>query len=423
MAETDGRRPSSPHHRWNYAAFAIEMGCSMVALAFADVNSVLPAFAGRLTSSKPLIGLTSTIFYGGWYLPQLLVGRLIAGRVRQKPYMVAALAGRAAFWVLGLVLWFQPGTYPTRALTLLYACLAVWILSDSVASLSEADIMARSVPLDRRGSMMGLGQFLGGLGGIGAGALVAIILTAPALAFPTNYALLFILTGVWFVPGTILLASIRENPAMAESTARDPQSQTHWLRVIARDRTFRRFVACRVLFGAGSMAVPYYIGHAQQVLLLPDAMIGTMVMAQVIASTAVSLGMGFISDRWGPKRVINIGSCAAIAAPLFALALHLSGQPSLAWTYPAVFVALGIAGSSVWAGFFNYLISSAPDGIRTTYVGLGNTIAGLITVMPLAGGWLLQSSSYTALFAITAVLVSGGFLLSFRLPQIIPSRP
>jgi MFS family permease len=410
-------------YRWNYWAFALEMGCSLTGLAFASVNSVLPAFAGQLTSSQPLIGLTSTIFYGGWYLPQLFVGRLIAGRARQKPTMIASLSGRAAFWVLGLALWLRPGMRPNGALGLFYACLTAWILTDAVASLTVADVMARSVPLERRGSMMGLGQFLGGLGGIGAGALVGTIVASPGLAFPTNYALLFILTGVWFVPATILLVSVRERPAVIEGGADEGQAEGHWMRVISSDRGFRRYTACRVLYGIGSMAAPFYVGHAQRVLGLPEASIGTMVMAQVLATTAVSLGMGFISDRWGPRRVITIGTGAAVAAPLLALGLHLSGRPELAWAYPVVFVALGVAGSAVWSGFFNYLISSAPDGIRTTYVGLGNTIAGLVTLAPVVGGWLLEASSYTVLFAVTAAVVSAGFVLSFRLRRIAPEKP
>jgi len=416
---TDSRQQEgSAPYRWNYWAFAIEMGSSLTAFAFANASSVLPAFAAQLTSSQPLIGLTNTIFYGGYYLPQLLVGRLISGRVRLKRIMVASLAGRAAFWILGLGLWLLPEMRPAGALSLFFTCLTVWILTDSVAGVAAADIMARSVPRDRRGSMLGLGQFLGGVGGIGAGALVGIILAAPIVPFPSNYALLFILTGLMFVPGTILLASLHERPAVIEATALEPRAGGHWLRAIANDRGFQRYAACRVLYGIGALAAPFYVGHARGSLGLPDGSIGVMVMAQAVATAAASPGMGFISDRWGPRRVIRIGTGAAVVAPGVALALHLSNQPDMAWTYPAVFVALGVAGATVWSGFFNYLISSAPDGIRPTYVGLGNTIAGVATLAPLVGGWLLQATSYTVLFAITAALVAIGFLLSFGLPPI-----
>ena len=123
-----------------------EGSLSWLALTFASVSSVLPAFARELTTSEPLIGLTATIYYGGWYLPQLAIGRLMAGKPRKKPYLVAALTGRLAFWVLGLALWLWPGMGPTSALVLLYACLAAWILTDSVVSVSWADILPRAIP-------------------------------------------------------------------------------------------------------------------------------------------------------------------------------------------------------------------------------------------------------------------------------------
>ena len=100
----------------------------------------------------------------------------------------------------------------------------------------------------------------------------------------------------------------------------------------------------------------------------------------------LAIGLGLVSDRWRPRRVINVGSFAAIVAPIFALAAHVTRSPILIWAYPAVFVALGIAGSSAWSGFHNYLLSSVPDANRATYVGLGNTIAGLITLAPVVGG-------------------------------------
>jgi hypothetical protein len=49
------------------------------------------------------------------------------------------------------------------------------------------------------------------------------------------------------------------------------------------------------------------------------------------------------------------------------------------------------------------------------YVGLGNTLMGVQTLVPLAGGWLLEATSYTVLFGITVVLVGAGFLLTLSL--------
>jgi len=394
----------------------IEAVASWLALTFVSVSSVLPAFARELTSSEPLIGLTSTIFYGGWNLPQIFIGRMIAGKPRKKPYLMFGLVGRVAFWVLGLALWLQPEMRPSAALLLLYVCLGAWIVTDAVVSLAWADIVGRAIPTDRRGSMMGLGQCLAGICGIGAGVLIGAILGSPRYPFPRNYALLFILAAAFFMPGIIALASLREPAAVPAGPSASTRPRGHWLRAIASDRTFRRFVACRMLLGVANIALPFYVGHAQDVLNLPPRTIGTFVIAQTIASVVSSLALGLVSDRWGSRRAIHIGSFAATAAPLFALVAHLTASPILTLAYPVIFVALGISNSAVWSGFFNYLISSAPEDDRATYVGLANTITGLVTLAPVLGGALLGATSYPVLFALTGVIVGAGFVLGLGLP-------
>jgi len=198
------------------------------------------------------------------------------------------------------------------------------------------------------------------------------------------------------------------------------QPKGDWLRLIGADRSFRLYIGCRVLVGLSSIAVPFYVGHAQDVLHLPVRTLGTFVIAQTVGWMVGSLGLGLISDRWGQRLVVILGALAALASPLFALAAPLFGVAAVAWLYPVVFFALGISGSAAWPGFFNYLISSVPANNRTTYVGLANTISGLLTLAPVLGGWLLQGSSYTVLFSLTAVLVGIGFLLTMRLRQLKP---
>jgi hypothetical protein len=135
-----------------------------------------------------------------------------------------------------------------------------------------------------------------------------------------------------------------------------------------------------------------------------------------MAGMAASAVLGLVSERWGPRYVARIGSAAAAIGPLIALAAHLGGSGGrLAQAYPSVYVALGIINSAWMMGFFNYLLEIAPDGMRAAYVGLGNTIMGLLTLVPIAGGWLLEATSYPTLFGLTAAIVAVGFLLTLGL--------
>ena len=113
--------------------------------------------------------------------------------------------------------------------------------------------------------------------------------------------------------------------------------------------------------------------------------------------------------------MIRVASVAAVVSPLYAVAAHLAGTGWLVAAYPIVFVGLGIVNSSWIVGFANYTLELAPDGLHGAYIGVGNTILGLLAITPVAGGWLLGMSSYTVLFGLTAVGVLVGFWFALRL--------
>ena len=411
MSKDSGTLP--PHYRWNFGAFLVDYACFGVALTFISLTSVLPAFVGQLTDSAPLIGLVDTVFRGGWLLPQLAVARLINDKPRKKPYMVAGLGGRILLWVIALALWAGLARHPTAMLILFFTCFGLFASSDGVVSVAWFDIMARAIPLKRRGRLMGMGQFIGGLAGIGIGALVGIILDRRP--FPDSYAILFTLAGAALVPSVIALVSIREPPPEGASLEANGQTKGSWLRLLVTDPAFRHLMICRMLIGMMGLATSFYVVHAANVLRLPQSIIGQFVVAQTVAGVVASAVLSLVNERWGPRYVIRTASAAAVIGPLFALAAHLAGGGWLVQAYPFVYVALGVVNSAWMLGFFNYLLEIAPEGMRPAYIGLGNTIMGVLTLVPMAGGWLLEVTSYTTLFSVTAAIMAIGFLFTLGL--------
>jgi MFS family permease len=406
-----------PHFRWNFGAFVVDYVCFSIALTFASVSSVMPAFVDQLTDSAPVIGLVSSVFQGGWLLPQLGIAGLINDKPHKKPYMLAGISGRVMFWVIALGLWFGLARYPTAMLILFFASLGTFASTDGLASVAWFDILARAIPLRQRGRLIGLSQFVGGLAGVGVGALVGLILEQRP--FPTNYALLFALAGVVLIPSAVALSLIRE-PSIKETDPTEKggnqtrKTKSDWLKILS-DPNFRRLMACRMLVGMVGLATSFYVVHASDVLHLPQSVIGQFVIAQTVSGVVASLLLGLVSERWGPRYVARIGSAAAITGPLFALAAHLAGGGWLVQAYPFVYVVIGFVNSMWMLGFTNYMLEIAPDDMRPAYVGLGNTIMGVLTFVPMAGGWLLEITSYTALFGATSAIVAVGFLLTLGL--------
>ena len=402
-----------PHHHWNFCAFLIDYVCFGLALTFFSPSSVLPAFVGQLTGSTLVIGLVGTVFNGAWLLPQLAAARLINDKIRKKPYMLVGLGGRALWWVIALALWVGLARSPTAMLLLFFVCLGLFAASDGFSSVAWFDILARAVPMKQRNRLMGVGQVITGLAGIGVGTLIGLILTRRP--FPADYALIFTLTGIVLVPSVAALVLVREPPQEKTNSQANSRVKGGWLSLLVADPAFRRLMVCRVLIGMMGLATSFYVVHAADVLHLPQSVIGEFVIAQTLAGVIASVVMGLVGERWGSRYVIRIGSAAAVVGPLFALAANLAGSGWLVQAYPFVYVMLGVVNSAWMMGFFNYLLEIAPEGMRPVYVGLGNTIMGIPTLAPMIGGWLLGATSYTVLFGVTAVIVAVGFLFTLGL--------
>jgi len=402
-----------PHYRWNFFAFLVDYASFGLAFTFIDVSTVMPALVGQLTNSAPIIGLVSTVFTGGWLLPQLAAARHINDKPRKKPYLLAGLSGRVFLGVIAAALWAGLPRHPAAMLMLFFTSLSLFAASDGFASVAWFDLLARAIPLKQRGRLMGTAQFIIGVAGIGAGALVGSILAR--CPFPSNYALLFTLASVTLVPSMIALILLREPPPDDVGQETSDRAKENWWKLLTSDRAFRNLMICRMSVGMMGLATSFYVMHAVDVLHLPQSIIGDFVVAQTVTRIIASIVLGWVSERWGPRYVIRIGSAAAAAGPLFALVIHLAGSDWLAWAYPFVYVALAIVNSAWMLGFFNYLLEIAPDGMRPAYVGLGNTIMGALTLAPMAGGWLLETTSYTTLFGVTTVIVAAGFTFTLKL--------
>ncbi len=413
MDATLDARP--PNYRWNFVAFILDYVFFSVAISFANPNSLLPAFVGEFTRSAPVIGLVSTVWNGCWLIPQVVAARVINDKPRRKPYLMVGISGRVAFWIVALALWLGLAQYPAKTLVLFFVCLGLFTIPDGLASVAWFDMLARAIPVKRRGRLMGISQIISGLAGLGVGALITVILDSPTVPFPADYALIFTLAGAAFIPSTVALALLRETEIVVPQTDPEERSQDGWLTPLREDPTFRRLMACRVLVGMVLLATPFYVVHATDVLSLPVSIVGGFVAAQQVASVAFGALLGLVSDRWGPSSTIRIGSAVSVVGPAFALLTHVADGGLLIRAYPLVYVALAAYQSSAMLGFYNYLLEIAPDSARPSYVGLGNTIMGGLTLAPMLGGWLLEATSYTFLFGITTGLACLGALTALGL--------
>lgn len=415
------------HFRRNWIAFFGDYVFFGLGLTFASTTTVLPAFAAALTDNKVLIGAVPSVWLGGWLLPQVLAANYLSNKPRKYPIMMWGMIGRVVFPLFVAWLLVTGAQAPLPTLYLFIAMLAVFAGTDALVALAWLDMLGKSISPATRGRLIGVGQVVTGLAAIGVGALIRYLLGPAGPPFPINYAIIFGLASLGYGLSTAACALIAEPPeavAEARPSLRDYLPQL--ARLLRDDPKFGRVTGVRLLFGLSGLATAFYVIYATDVLHLPAATIGLFAGATTVGVTLAGVGLGLVADRYGSQRVIQATCWLAFAVPVLALAVHAGVFGALTvYVYPLLYVVLGMGEGSLMLGFFNYVLEISPPGQRPAYMGLTNTMSGLLIVVPLVGGWLLQWTSYPVLFAVAALGTLCGAVLAFGLPnpRLAPGQP
>lgn len=408
------------HWRRNWIAFLGDYLGFGTGLIFASTTTTLPAFAAALTENKVLIGAVSSVWAGGWLLPQIFAAHYLSDKPRKYPIMMKwQLIGRPAFPLFVVWLLLGGARYPELTLGLFLLCIIIFMSTDALVALAFLDLLGKAMPADRRGRMIGIGQVLTGVIAVGAGALIQRILGPAGPGFPLNYTLIFGLASLGFAISTIACSLIVEAPEAVEARRPSLREYVPQLgRLWRDDRRFSLVTLVRLLSGLGSLATTFYVVYATDWLRLPAAAVGLFAGAATIGTALSGLLLGVLADRYGTHRVVQVVTWAQFLVPVLALLCHLGVFGSAVGAiYPVLYVLLGIYEGSMMLGFLNFILEISPPGQRPTYMGLTNTLSGALVVVPMLGGFLLQRTSYPVLFAVTALGTLAAAIVALRLPN------
>jgi len=418
------------HSRRNWLAFFSDYVFFGLCITFASTSTTLPAFAAALTNNKILIGAVSSVWLGGWLLPQVLIANFLSNKPRKYPILIrAALIGRPIFPLFTLWLLLGGAHFTQLTLFLFLGTLAFFTMWDAVAGLAWFDLMGKSLAPETRGRMIGVGQALIGLLAIGAGVGIRYLLGEHGPPFPLNYAIIFGLASLCFWLSFVGCAFIVEPPeAVIEARPSLRNYLPELVQLWREDAAFSRVMLVRLLSGLGGLAISFYVVYGIEAQHLPASSVGLFAGANTVGVAIAGIVLGLVADRWGSQRVVQITNWLAFSVPALALVMStgLFGH-SLPWIYPGLYVLMGIFDGSVMLGYFNFILEIAPIGRRPVYIGLANTLTGILVVVPVLGGFILSQTSYPILFALAAAGTLAAALASINLPnprkQNLPPAP
>lgn len=377
---------------------------------------VLPLFINALGGSNLLIGLLPAIANGTWYFPQFLISH----RLQRLPRKIGVYAGagfiRIVCWALlvAATFLFARGN-PAALLAIFFLLYTIYGLAAGFAGTPFMDIVAKTIPAERRGSYFGNRDMVGALTAIGAGWVVNYFLSPDLSAtFPLNFGFLFATVGVAVAIGLIAFALIREP---AGSVPQDHTTFREQLRaarnMVRENHGYRRYLLTRIVLAIADIATPFYAIYAIKVLQIPAEMVGAYIGIATVASLITNPLLSRASDRRG-NRIVLIGAASGmVVMPIIALAFGLIAPgATLGLPFGIMFIITGITRTAANISYPSYLLEIAPASERSLYIGFTNTMLGIATFIPVIGGTLLDWFGFRAVLLLALAIAAGAWWLA-----------
>jgi MFS family permease len=395
------------HYTWNFWVNIFDIVFMTLGLSLVSRETVMPVLVTSLTDSKMAVGLIAAIWGLGLYLPQLFTASYAEGLRYKKPFVliISSFGERLPYLLMGVVVWFLAVPAPGLTLWLYYLLLAIAAASAGAGAPAWFDMIAKVIPIERRGIWAGLGSGLGALIGIVGAIFVGWILAA--FVYPGNFTLLFILAFISVMISWCGLALTREPPS---ETVKEPQKLSSYFKqlpaILRTNANYRRFFISRTVVLLGAMASGFFIVYGLERFAIDSEGIGLLTAVLIGSQAIMGLLWGAIGDRVGHKFVLTTAAFGVAAAALVALL-----APS-AWWLALTFFLLGAYLAADWVSGLNIILEFCEPADRPTYIGLTNTLlAPSIVLAPLVGGWLATVIGFQGLFIVSAVVAGAGALL------------
>ncbi|MGR3270772.1 MFS transporter [Thalassococcus profundi] len=387
----------------NGARHMVSLSMTKVADGLIDPKLVLSWLMNGLGAPAVLVGALVPVREAGALLPQLfLAGWVESMRHRKWAWITGCLGQGLAAAAICLFALTLEGWAAGLAIV---AALAVLAVSRACASVSYKDILGKTIPKTRRGSVKGVA---GSVASIAVLVFALLLMSGLVQNTPALIVAIGLAAALWFCAAAVF-STLREKPS--EPEAREGLDFTP----LREDAQFRWFIAVRGLLTATALAPPYLV-------LLEGgegalSRLGALVLASAAAAFVSSYVWGRLSDV-SSRRVLMLSGLSGAVAMLAAVAAALLGWASVYGVIPAILFVLMIAYQGVRSGRSTYLVDMAPEDARSTYAALANTAIGvLLLVTGLIGGALSFVGPVAALLGF-AVLSAAGGIMALRLREV-----
>ncbi len=377
----------------NYIANLAHGMLGMTGFRLVSAPTFVPAYVYLLSGSQLAVGLALSAQFLGMAMSSIWGATLIEHRHRVMP-MVYLVGWMMRIQILGLAIsaWLLEGT---AALVAACIFLALFGFFGGMQGVSFHFLMSKVIPVNKRGRLTGMRNFLGGLSAAAvawAGGRYLVEHQAFGNGYASTFFVAFVLTSL----GITALSFVRE-PLAPEVHGRRPflGSLRELPALLRADPAFTRFFTARALAALGMIGVPFYAIYSSRYVALSGDSLAVLSLAFLLAQTVTNLAWGRLADRHG-NRIVFLASVS-----LWALAtVLLLASESLGW-FALAFAGLGAGHGGFQMSSQNLVLEFGSRADLPMRIAVSDTACySMMAAGPILGGVVAQTAGFTTVFAI-----------------------
>ncbi len=393
----------------NYTAHLLHGIFGQTGFRLIQAPTFIPYYLFLLSGSELVVGLARGVQSLGQALTPVFSATRVEHRARVLP-LGFLVGGLMRLQVLGIALagFFLPREWTIVAICLFLALFGFFLGMQGVIF---GFLMSKVIPLDLRGRLMGLRNFLAGLTASMVAGLGGYLVAENVLG--NGYASTFLLAFVLTTLGLAMLGFMREPPTPIVRERSNLAGRLADLPALLRsDREFTTYFLVRALATMGRMTPPFYLIYAgtQMGVEFGGFEIGVLTTAWMLAMTVTNLLWGVLADRSG-FRLVFLGAIAVWVGAVLAL---MSVTSLLGLSLVFMCIGAGMGGFQLSSQNLVLEFGSRPN--LPLRIAVANTASELVGgIGPILGGVLAVTVSYVPLFwiAIACQMAALALMLLF----------
>jgi MFS family permease len=351
----------------------------------------IPAYLHQMTGSDALVGSGAALLQLGMVFSPIFSASRLEREPTILPYaMRTGTAMRAVILGLAVSGWFTRG-WVQLALTL--GCLFLLGLFTGAQRIAFQLLMAKVIPIDRRGRLQAWRNFSGGAIAAALSYFAGKWLIEQHV-WGNGYATTFFLTFLLTSAGLIILTRMLREPhtPVPKLPTRLGDRLRQFPRLLA-DTDYRHFLAAQTFCVLARIASPFFILYAGQRMGMTGQTIGLLAFCYLGADTLANLVWGYMGDHTGYRATL-IGSIL-----LWIGSIVLLMAVAAPWAFYLCFCGLGAASAGYLMSQQTMVLEFGSRHEAPMRLGLSTTLEGAVAAIgPLLGGVIAALAGYVPLF-------------------------